>query len=246
MSPRLSVLEAGHGKVHATASGWILSIPAGPAGAYRLAQLYDYRGLSRHDFPLRPPLKLRLEARADPTSSGTWGFGFWNNPFGAAFSPLGPRLLLPCAPQAVWFFWASPASYLSFRDDLPANGFLAQSFRSEPGWRWVSSVALQLATRNTSARASIRRHVAEASRQVPEDSASWHAYEIHWTEARVQFAVDGRCILQTETSPRLPLGLVMWIDNQFAEFDSADRISWGLETTPSDCQLEIRDLRIST
>src|SRR5687768_4256636 len=68
-----------------------LSIPAGSADKYRLAQLDDYTKLARSRFPLRPPpsaslrtsLSLNLSARASGNSiPGTWGFGLWNDPFG--------------------------------------------------------------------------------------------------------------------------------------------------------------------
>ena len=80
---------------------------------------------------------------------------------GVALNPMDRQLLLPTVPQAAWFFWSSPASYLSFRDDLPANGMLAQTFRSEPGWSWLAPIALALALKRAAARAMVRRRINE-------------------------------------------------------------------------------------
>ena len=56
-----------------------LSIPAGSADKYRLAQLDDYTQAKRGRFPLRCPLSLSLSARASSNSiPGTLGFGLWN------------------------------------------------------------------------------------------------------------------------------------------------------------------------
>src|SRR5688500_15279335 len=117
-----------------------LSVPVGPADKYRLAQLDDYAKLSRSQFPLRPPIRLSLAARASSNSiPGTWGFGLWNDPFGLSLGFGGNPFRLPALPNAVWFFGASEESYLSFRDPSTslrsaqggvANGFLAQTFRS--------------------------------------------------------------------------------------------------------------------
>src|SRR5512132_1133298 len=122
-----------------------LSIPAGKADRYRLAQLDDYAQLPRSRFPLHPPIHLSLSARTSSTSiPGTWGFGLWNDPFGLSLGFGGNPFRLPALPNAVWFFGASEESYLSFgaeRSDegnsrsiveaqraIVGNGFLAQSF----------------------------------------------------------------------------------------------------------------------
>src|SRR5215471_12654057 len=110
---------------------YLLSIPAGETGKYRLAQIDDYAKLRRKKFPLRPPLRLTLSARASSDSiPGTWGFGFWNDPFGMALGFGGNPSRFPTLPNAAWFFGASKESYLSFREPsaqqaIAANGLLA-------------------------------------------------------------------------------------------------------------------------
>ncbi len=222
-----------------------LSIPAGPRGEYRLAQVDDYHDLRRREFQWNPPVRLSLQARVSAgVNSGTWGFGLWNDPFGLALNPLGARVLLPTAPQTAWFFWASPASYLSLRDDLPANGMLAQAFRSTPGWRGLMSIALALAVKRTAARRMLRQRVMEDSKRLELDLDSWHKYELRWERTGVEYLLDGEPVLRTAFPPRPPLGLVIWIDNQFAAFDPNGRFAWGFERTEAEASLEISDLRL--
>src|SRR5215208_1760578 len=103
-----------------------LSIPAGKADRYRLAQLDDYAQTPRDKFPLRYPLSLGLSARASSNSiPGTWGFGLWNDPFGLSLGLGGNPLRLPTLPNAVWFFGASKESYLSFGDPAGFDAALA-------------------------------------------------------------------------------------------------------------------------
>src|SRR5512133_3356998 len=113
------------------AGGWRLQIPKGPAGIYRLAQLDDYATLPRSRFALRTSASLRLRCRvSEPNLAGTWGFGFWNDPFALSFGLQGMAQRLPVLPNACWFFHASAENHLSFSDSLPGSGFLAQCFRS--------------------------------------------------------------------------------------------------------------------
>ena len=126
--------RATHGaSVDKTQNGWMLRIPEGDSSGYRLAQLDDYFRLPRREFP-HHSLDLSLRARTSAESTpGTWGFGVWNDPFGLSLGFGGNPFRLPTLPNAAWFFYASPQNYLSFRDDKPAQGFLAQTFQSRGG-----------------------------------------------------------------------------------------------------------------
>ncbi len=108
--------------------GWRLSIPAANARLYRLAQLDNCTRVARRDFPYHS-LDMRLKARVSSASvPGTWGFGVWNDPYRMAFGPGETVFSALTLPNAAWFFSSSDKSYLSFRDDKPGNGFLAQVF----------------------------------------------------------------------------------------------------------------------
>lgn len=250
LNPRLSK----DGRVEPTASGWRLSIPAGPQNRYRLAQLDDQRGRRREDYAWRPPLALRLRARASSSAApGTWGFGLWNDPFGFSCGPGDSFLRLPALPNAEWFFHSSGRSHLSLREDKPANGFVAQVFRSPRFHPRVIQSGITLPFSARSARKLLSRVVEEesvqlysisqAARDEPAiDPTRWHTYQLEWTANRTRFQVDEKLLLDTPLSPHAPLGLVIWIDNQYAAFHPGGQLRWGLEANPEGAWLDIEQL----
>ncbi len=200
---------------------------------------------------MRMQLEARVSAQALP---GTWGFGLWNDPYGFSFGPGNGFLRLPALPDAAWFFFSSPSNYLSFRDDTPGNGFLAQLFASRGAspllWRAFASL---LFSRRT-ARRLLSEIILEATVRIDAEPASdirtpasldvteWHKYEIEWTAGGTTFRVDDAPVLASPLSPRPPLGIVIWIDNQFATFTPQGKLTWELETNPEPAWLEIKDL----
>jgi hypothetical protein len=56
----------------------------------------------------------------------------------------------------------------------------------------------------------------------------WHTYSIDWGIDRARFSVDDRTVLETDRSPRGLLGVVIWIDNQFAIVTPTGRVKFGL------------------
>ncbi len=232
-------------------NAWRLIIQDGERGTYRLAQLDDYTSLPRRDFLWNPPLTLSLRARVSVESApGTWGFGLWNDPFSISLGVSGAAQRLPALPNAAWFFYASDKNYLSFRNDKPASGFLAATFQS-PRWpAWALAPALLglplLATRPS---ARIARHM--LARVIQEDSArlslnvkEWHTYELDWLHTGVRFAVDGETVHETVASPIGPLGLVLWVDNQYAAFSPTGDVSFGTQINPSPIWLELEEIKI--
>ena len=90
-----------------TKNGYLLKIPEGDSSSYRFAQIDDYFGLSRRNFP-HHSLTLSLRAKTSSISlPGTWGFGLWNDPFGMSLGFGGRKWRLPTLPNAAWFFGAS-------------------------------------------------------------------------------------------------------------------------------------------
>jgi hypothetical protein len=227
--------QAAGGDVHEMERGaWLLSIPAGPAKTYRWAQIDDYMGLARSKFLWQAPVKLALRARVSAAEMpGTWGFGLWNDPFTASFGLGGMSRRLPALPNTAWFFYASPPNYLSLRDDLPARGFMAATFRSArlpAALMALAAPALPLLALKPGARLlrrAARRFVEQSAALIDCDVCAWHVYELDWQPKCVQFRVDGKTIQQTETSPHGPLGLVLWIDNQYAAFSPEGRMAMG-------------------
>ncbi|TDA67111.1 MAG: hypothetical protein D9V45_02855 [Chloroflexi bacterium] len=230
-----------------------LSIPAGPAGHYRLAQLDDTRNLRRRDFNWQSPCVLTLRARvSDPDLPGTWGFGLWNDPFSASLGLGGGTRKLPALPNAAWFFHASPANALSLRDDLPANGFLAAGFSSRNLSPFLYPPAVLaaplLAWRVTARwlRRAARRWIREDSTRLNHDPTAWHDYRLGWRLDGAVFQVDGQSVMESSLAPRCRLGLVIWIDNQFAAFKPDGTLKYGVQENPTPAWLEVADLNIES
>lgn len=216
-----------------------LELGAGSASIYHLAQLDDYAGLRRKAFPHRPPFRLALRARISHEEiPGTWGFGLWNDPFGFSLGFGGSPLRFPTLPQAAWFFHASPENYLSFRDDVPAHGFLAQVFAGHFGWSILSALGLfPFAPRE--ARRRLATCVDEAGANISCQVTEWHHYALTWQPNGVQFELDGCVVFSAPVSPRPPLGLVIWMDNQFAAWPPDGRMRSGLLPLPQTYWMEI-------
>ena len=112
--------------IEKTANGYLLKIPAGDSSSYRFAQIDDYFGLSRGNFP-HHSLSLSLRAKTSSSSlPGTWGFGLWNDPFGMSLGFGGRRWQLPTLPTPLVFRRTRLFSFVT----INPRRILAQSFRS--------------------------------------------------------------------------------------------------------------------
>jgi hypothetical protein len=251
--PKLDISRSASARVEQLEDGtWHLEIPAAGRFGYRLAELDDHGSLRRRNFPWNPPLNLSLRARVSSQGlPGTWGFGWWNDPFSfmMAYNKVVPRL--PTLPQAAWFFHASPQNYLSFVDDQPAAGFLAATFSSRKvPWALLvlTSPILTLTLLPKTAqliRRLFRKVVLQASTLIQTDETDWHTYNLLWEPDRVGFHMDEILLLQTDISPQPPLSLVIWVDNQYAALPPSGRLKFGTLPNPEPAWLEIRDIVVS-
>ena len=250
---------AGGGRIEATPGGARLVLPAASSARYADAQLDDYAGLPRRRFPHRPPLRLSLRARFLPegphhpspvtrdTLTGTAGFGFWNNPFGA-------QSKLPAPPQAVWFFYASPPSDMPLALGVPGHGWKAACLDagSASALVWAPlAPAVMLACRAPKLYRAVWRRVQRAlgicERSLAfeqGDMADWRAYEIDWRRDGARWRVDGETVLETERAPRGPLGFVAWIDNQYAIVTPQGKFRFGLLDSPFEQWLEVAEVEV--
>ena len=268
---KLSSFKTPGARVDEIERGWRLSIPAGGADKYRNAQLDDYARLSRRRFPHRFTRRVSLFAHASSDSiPGTWGFGLWNDPFGLSLGFGGNPFRLPTLPNAVWFFGASKENYLSFKDDprpersgaqtkgasttsfatnaQPSaqrgvtHGFMAQTFRSPKFHPSLIPAGLAFPFSRKVTRKILGRVIGEDGVAVSVDQTEWHRYSLTWEEKRVSLEVDNVEVFESAVSPNPPLGLVIWIDNQFASFTPDGKIGFGVLANPEPAFLEIRDL----
>jgi hypothetical protein len=247
LKPRLA-----QGKITQIENGWRLEIGEGRAGSYRLAQLDDYACLARRRFAWREQASLGLRCRvSQPSLPGTWGFGFWNDPFALSFGLQGTARRLPVLPNTCWFFHASPENHLSFAQ-MPANGFLAQAFRSPrlpaalfaPGLLAAPLLFSRMASKWLRANCAARA-IGEQAKRLSLDVTAWHEYRLRWGARRVEYAIDGEAVFESETSPQGPLGLVIWIDNQFAAWRPDGSLGAGALANPP-AWMEISHLSVET
>lgn len=221
---------------------------------YSNAQLDDYGAGASFDFRWLPPVTLTVKARfsgqvaSNDTAAGvmgTAGFGFWNHPFFRAGHPA------PVLPQAAWFFGASPPSDMQLDLHTPGWGWKAATL--DAGSRSVAgpallSPALLLAFQSKrlyrrlwpAVQRALRVREALVSASVTE----WRVYELAWERSSVRFAVDGRLVLEADAAPRGPLGLVVWIDNQYLVAKPRGRLRNGLLDAPGVQWLELAEIAI--
>ena len=233
--------------VISTEKGWRLGIKKGDSLSYRDAQLDDYSLLPRRKFPHRA---LTLSLRAKTTGSslpGTWGFGLWNDPFGLSLGFGGSPFRLPALPNAVWFFYGSQENYLSFSPDTrktAANGFMAQTFRSPKFHPRLIPAGMALPFSRKATRNLLGKVIDEDSVALSVDVTQWHGYRLEWSAKRSAFWVDDVLVFESPVSPNPRLGVILWIDNQFAAFTPEGKIGFGVLENPEPAWLEIEDIKI--
>ncbi|MEW6030464.1 MAG: hypothetical protein AB1554_13415 [Chloroflexota bacterium] len=254
---KLSIRCAGGASLEKTRNGFRFTIPESRLRQFRLAELDDTTRSTRRKFP-HHSLDLSLRARASAESTpGTWGFGVWNDPFGLSLGCGGNPFQLPALPNAAWFFHASEENYLSFKGPRPerseaktkgavANGFLAQVFRSPRFDARLIPAGLAFPFAKKTTRRWLGRVIAEEGVALSVDVRQWHAYRLRWSPTRVVFEVDEAIVLETSVSPRGPLGVVIWMDNQYAAFTPDGKIGFGILENPEPAWLEIEDLKIGS
>ncbi len=239
MLEQLHRWEIGGGQVQVNGQVARLSVPATRRG-YVNAQLDDYRGLARTRFPARPPYTLSLRARASHAAPvGTFGFGLWNDPFSL-------RGGVVAAPNCLWFFYAAPPNDMALVEGVPGWGWKAATLNSgqpHPLW-FVPAAGLAAAlTRVPGLGAPIlalaRRQVRASERVLTTDVRDWHTYRFEWLAEQVTFWVDEAPVLVAPHPPAAPLGLVLWMDNQFAVASRAGEFRFGVTPVPEPQWLEI-------
>ena len=241
---------SGGGRIDVGANGLYLGNDMAASRRYTNAQIDDYRGLARSDFPWRPPLRLHVGARFSHASgelTGTAGFGFWNDPFRIA------GLRAPALPQAVWFFYAGPDSDMRLALDRPGWGWKAAVVAARTGGFLISAPFLALCAplmrlprQRRRLWKTFQRAAGIAEAVLPAAMPEWHIYTIDWQRERVRFFVDGRLQAETPRAPAGPLGLVLWLDNQYLQIAPWGRFRWGLSAKEGQQWLEIDWLAVES
>jgi hypothetical protein len=138
------------------------------------------------------------------------------------------------------------------REDLPAQGSLAMAFRSPrwpPALLALGAPALPFLlwppTRRLLRRLG-RRFIRQDSAALSIDPAAWHSYRLEWSRSGVVLQVDERAVLESAVVPFGPLGLVLWVDNQYAALPPGGRLGFGNLPNAQAEWIEIKDLAMRT
>lgn len=243
----LSTLEIGAGRVEREGGITYLVTTDATDREYSDAQLYDYAGLKRRDYPARPPLRMTVRAWASHTADelrGTAGFGFWNQ-------PVMPGEPLPRLPRYAWFFFGSRPMNMSFVPGVPGHGwkaatadftrlpFLLLAPAAPVGFLLMRIPALYRALWPIGQRA-----IGAAEAAIGVDLREPHAYRLDWLPQATRWYMDDALILESPYTPRGPLGFVAWLDNQYAIVTPKGSLGLGLVAAPGRQWLALEDLRI--
>ncbi len=240
-------LEINGGRVEEELGGLRLRLPPVAQG-YGDAQVDNYgRFPTRRLYPWFPGVTLHLRARFSHPAGrlqGTAGFGFWNAPFG------DPTIRWPALPQAAWFFYASAPADLPLAATGPGRDWFVSTLDATTWRAWgMAPFAPVVLLLNQFARLRqqlwpfVRRQLGISYAPLAVEMTNWHNYELTWQTAGTIFRVDGNVILSTPFSPRGPLGLVCWLDNQYLVVTPQGRFGAGTLPTSETQWLEIRDLQ---
>lgn len=228
-----------------TDAGYRLEIQPSEIPQYRFAQLDDYALLARGAFPHRT-VTLSIRSRVSQAEiPGTWGFGLWNDPFGLSLGFGGNPFRLPALPNSIWFFHASRENHLSFRNDKPANGMLAQVFQSPAFHAWLIPAGFLLPIFPRLTRKILSLVIKQETAFLNMDLTEWHDFELQLNSEGSSFWVDGDIVLHTPIRPNPPLGLVIWIDNQFAAFTPEGKIRFGILNNPEPAWMEVTQISLT-
>ena len=231
---------------HKSTNNYLLSLPATSNG-YADTQIDDY-GLDEHSkqspgFLWKPGTRMALKARFSHNADsliGTAGFGFWNAPFG------DPTVQRPALPQATWFFFGSPPTDLPLALNKPGRGWFAATLDAGTASALMMipiapMVLLLNQFKGIRQRIwpKIQRRLGMSYAQIDVDITQWHTYRLEWRRDGCAFYVDDVCVLETEQSPRGPLGFVCWLDNQFMVAKANGRFASGTLITQQTQWLEV-------
>lgn len=243
----ITTFTFGSGQVRQADDGVTLSIRDCPPNGYADAQIYDYAGRKRANYPCKPPIRLSVRAYAShPVEAmrGTLGFGFWNQPF-------MPGQVWPRLPRYAWFFFGGPPHNMTFALNAPGHGWKsATADFNSLGFKLLAPLAplgflLMHSQRLYNALWPLAQRAIRAAEQtLAVDLTNPREYSLDWLPNRVIWRIDGQQVFEAPYSPRPPLGFIAWIDNQYAIITPQGNLSFGVVEVTGEQWLKLESLQL--
>ncbi len=124
---------------------------------------------------------------------------------------------------------------------------MAQAFRSPKIHPLLIPAGLALPFSRKATRNLLGKVIGEDGISLGVDVTQWHRYRLEWSAKRSAFWVDDALVFESPVSPNPPLGVILWIDNQFAAFTPEGKLAFGvLENDEAWLEVEevvVRDLK---
>ena len=208
------------------------------------AEIDDHRTAPRWNLHWTPPLTLTVCARfSHPAGEliGTAGFGFWNDPFDWSGNVQAP-------PNALWFFYASSHSDMSFVRGLRGHGWRAgflNGGKANPFTMAVGNALFKLPGMDKLVFAAAEKMMGAQESLLDEiDMTQWHEYKIEWRADQAVFWVDGQEKFRAQNPPTVPLGFVAWVDNNATTMGPGKEFSFARVAVPMREWMEVSSIKI--
>lgn len=91
-----------------------------------------------------------------------------------------------------------------------------------------------------------QRAIGVSEALLPVDLSEPHTYSLDWLPDGVTFRVDRQIVHEATASPRGPLGLIAWMDNQYAIITPQGRIGFGVTPIPREQWLALDEIAIES
>lgn len=208
------------------------------------AEIDDHRTAPRWNLHWTPPLTLTVRARFSHSAGeliGTAGFGFWNDPFDWSGNVQAP-------PNAIWFFYASPQSDMSFVRGLRGHGWrmgFMNGGKRDPVTMAIGNALFRLPGVDKLVLATAEKMMNAQEALLDEvDMRRWHEYKIEWRTDEAVFWVDGQEKFRAKNPPTVPLGFVAWVDNNATTMGPGKEFSFSRLSVPMREWMEVSSIKI--
>lgn len=242
--PRWVRFAIGHSSIELLPGVARLIVEGAVAGELSDAEIDDHRTAPRWNLHWTPPLTLTVRARFSHPGGeliGTAGFGFWNDPFDWSGNVQAP-------PNAIWFFYASPASDMSFVRGLRGHGWRAAFLnggKADPVTMAVGNALFRVPGLDKLVFAAAETRMEAAEYLLDEiDMTQWHEYKIEWGTAEAVFWVDAQIKFRAKNPPNVPLGFVAWVDNNATTMGPGKEFSFQRVAVPHREWMEVSWIKI--